>query len=247
MAGSKKNNLNGVLALSIIIGSYALQHMIPLLLSATRVLVLVEAMAFTVLTVITFFLIIKSKDIPLGIIAGMFAFKIMPPIIPVLAQFNEYADLTYYIVGKVAQVLFLGAIIKLYYDQEQPRSIKPFPVALVIVAIPFFNELSNTLTAFADAHANGNYIYSYFISFACYSATMLIFLFIASRIDKDTSLLMIDYSILSASIRCLSKCSAIIYYRASDIHVSKSLFCWVAIYVFFIIAFILLKNKRTKK
>lgn len=230
----------------LVVFCYAMERFIPLIFTLSKTLVIVQAIIYTLLVGIIYLLIVRSNDIMLGTISAILAYKIVPPDIAGLASFSKGAHLLYYLVGRVAVVLFLAAIVRLYYKQSKPREIKPVVILLLILMIPFMNELNYVVADFVNGYANGNMLYAYFIGFAFNIATMLILLFAATRTNYQSAMLIINYEIISILFRTASKLCAIIARAVQGNHISKSLYCWIAIYVFMLTAFIVLKKIKLK-
>lgn len=247
----KEANKNGklycLLSAVIIIGCYAAQRTLALTADATRTLVIVEAMVFSLAVAVVYFLVTRSNEAFYGILISLLGFKMMPPDIGGLRTLCPGAYIVYYIVCKAAVVIFALAIIKLFRMQKGREKIGVLPVLFLIAAVPFSNEISATIASFVNGYANGNRLYEYFILFAFYSATMLLTLFLASKCSYISAKLMCEYSIVALCVNLARRVCVAVIYTAKDYHVSKSYFCWMAIYVFFIIAFSLLEKKKLQQ
>lgn len=241
-----KGKLYCLISAVIIIGCYAVQKFTALAFPASRSLAIIEAMVFSLFVAVVYFLVTKSKESFYGILISILGFKMMPPAVSSLKALSAGADIVYYIVTKAAVVIFAFAIIKLFKEQKYEQKIKALPILFLIVAVPFTNEIASTLSAFVNGYANGNKIYEYFIRFAFYSMAMLVTLFYASKSNKINSKLLCDYTIIALLVNLARRISVIVIYSIQGFHISKSYFCWSAIYIFFIAAFSVLKSKKLK-
>ncbi len=231
----------------IIIGCYAVQRVLSLCVDANRTLAVCEAMIFSLAVAAVYFLVTKSHEPFYGILISVLGFRMLPPSISALEEFSSGAYIVYYIVGRASLVIFAFAIIKLFRQQETEQKIGVLPILFLMIAVPFSNEISSTLASFADGYANGNKLWGYFIQFAFYALTMLIGLWYASRSNYINSRLICDYSIVALALNLARRLSVTVIYLARDWHISKSYFCWMAIYIFFIVAYFILKRKKTKE
>lgn len=243
---NKTGKIYCLISAVIIIGCYALQKILSLCADASKTLVLLEAIAFTAAVAVVYFLVIKSNEPFYGILISILGFKMLPPSISNLKAFSPAGFLVYYTVTKAALVIFAFVIIKLFRQQKNKREIKALPIIFLIVSVPFTNEIASQISSFVNEYANGNMLYEYFIRFAFYTLTMLITLWYASNSNKINAKLLCDYTLVALAVNLARRISVIVIYTAKNYHISKSYFCWVAIYVFFIASFSLLRRKKLK-
>lgn len=230
----------------IIIGCYAVQKLTAASFSVNRNFAIIEAMIFSIFVAVVYFLVTKSKEPFYGILISILGFKMMPPDIFALKSLSPEADIVYYIVAKAAVVIFAFAIIKLFREQKYEQKIKVLPILFLITAVPFTNEIAAVLGEFVNGYAKGNRVYEYFICFAFYSLTMFVTLLYASKSNKINAELLCDYTIVALFVNLARRISVIIIYSVQGLHISKSYFCWSAIYIFFIAAFSVLRYKKVK-
>lgn len=242
----EKGKLYCLASAIIIIGCYAVQKLMAIAFPINRNILLIEAMIFSLCVAIVYFFVTKSKESFYGILISILGFKMMPPKLYALKELCPGADVVYYIVTKAALLIFAFAIIKLFREQKNEQKIKALPILFLIAAVPFTTEIASTLSNFVNGYANGNMIYEYFIRFAFYSLTMLVALFYASKSNKINCKLLCDYSMIALLVNVARRVSVVVIYSIKGSHISKSYFCWIAIYVFFIFAFYLLKAKKEK-
>lgn len=227
----------------LIFGIYILQKVLNIAVEPTREIVLVQAIVFSLVTAVVYFLISKSGEPFYGILMAAFGIRMLPPDISAMADFSQGANLLYYFVQKVAFVIFIAAIVKLYEQQEKPRQLKPIPIISIILVVPFFNEISNTLHSFLLSQTR-SMLYAYFSDFAVYTVAMLALLFVAVRCSKVSARLVCDFQIVALILNLGRRLCTIIYFLTIGEHISKSYCCWILIYCFFIGAFYVLRKRR---
>lgn len=239
-----KENIYCIISAVIIIGCYATERMITLCLQPQREILLCEAILFSMLILVTYLLILRSKDSFYGILIAILGLRMMPAQITYLGEFSPPAQMLYYIVGKAAIVIFAFAIIKLYDAQGYPRKIKPLPILCLLVAVPFTNEIADTVCNFILPYCNGNMLYIYFTRYAIYSATLIITLWYASICNSISARLICEYTLIALCVNMARRICVIAVYLASGEHISRSYYCWVAIYVFFFVAFFIMRKRK---
>ncbi|MDD6728504.1 MAG: hypothetical protein PUE08_04700 [Eubacteriales bacterium] len=230
----------------IIIGCYAVQRLLSLGIGATKTLVLLEAMAFSLAVAAVYFLIMKSGESFYGILISLLGFKMLPPSIGGLRELSPGGYIVYFVVTKAAIVLFAFAIIRLFREQKYEQKIKTLPILFLMTAVPFTNKIAAELSAFANTYADGNRLYEYFICFAFYALTMIVTLWYASKSNTINAKLMCDYTVIALAVNFARRICVVIVYALRGWHISKSYFCWIAIYLFFIVAFYMLRRKKIK-
>lgn len=239
-----KGKLYCLISAVIVFGAYIVQRTLNIAVEPSRTSVLVQAMVFSVLTAIVYFLISKSNEPFYGILTALFGIRMLPPEIPQLVQFSEGAGVVYFLVSKVALVIFAIAIIRLYRMQEKGNSITSLPIICAIVIVPFFNEISSVVSAYAANLAGGNMLYYYFTGFAVYTASLLCLLFVALRSNKMGARLICDFQLVALLMNAGRRACAIIIHIAQGNHISRSYYCYIAIYVIFFAAFYIVRKKR---
>lgn len=238
-----KGKLLCLLSAGIIFGTYIVQRIISLLFEPTEKGVLVQAIVFSALTAIVYFLVSRSDEPFYGILAAIFGIRMLPPAITGLAQCSPQGNLLYYFVEKAAFVIFAFAIVKLYELQKRPRMIKPIPILCTIIVVPFFNEISATVSKFI-VDQSGKMLYAYFASFAIYGVAMLCLLFVATRCSKVSAALICDFQMVALLLNAGRRICAIIIQTANSVHISRSYYCWIVIYAVFFVAFYVLRKHR---
>ncbi|MCH5321108.1 MAG: hypothetical protein J1E36_05055 [Eubacterium sp.] len=234
-------------AVAIILGSYIIQRILHITLDITREFAIIEAIVFTVATVIVFFLVTKSKETFYGILTAIFGLRMMPPDISSLAKLSPEANIVYFIVQKFSLLIFAVAILWLYEQQEKPKQLKAVPILCTILVVPFFMDVQGEISVYINSIANGNLIYSYFTGFIFYSLSMIILLFVATRSNQQGAKLIIDFQFVALLLNFGRRICAVVINLAQGNHISRSYYCWIAIYIFFFIAFYVLRKKNTTK
>lgn len=233
-----------LVSVAIIFGVYIVQKILYICLEHTDRLVIAEAIVFSLLTLVVYLLLSKSKEPFYGILTAIFGIRMMPPDISQIETLSPQAGIVYYLVQKFAFVIFAFAIVRLYEEQKRPRMIKPIPILCTILIVPFFNEISAKVVSFITPLSHGNMIYSYFTQFAFYAVSMIALLFVGTRCSKISARLIADFQIIALLLNTGRRICAIIIMLCRGDHVSLSYYCWIAIYLFFIAAFLYLRKRR---
>ncbi len=239
-----KGKLYCLVSAVIIFGAYAVQRVLNIAVEPSRTSVLIQAMAFTLLSAVVYFLISKSNEPFYGILTALFGIRMLPIEIPQLEQFSAGADIVYFLVSKVTFIIFAIAIIRLYRLQNKENSLTSLPIICAIFIVPFFNEINTVVSSYVAGISDGNMLYSYFIGFAVYSASLLCMLFVALRSNDTGARLICDFQLVALLLNAGRRVCAIIINAVQGNHISGSYYCYIAIYVVFFIAFFILRKKR---
>ena len=229
----------------IIFGAYIAQKVLNIAVETDRTSVLIQALVFSMLTAVVYFLISKSKEPFYGIFTALLGIRMLPPVIPQLEHFSAGAGVVYFLVEKVALVIFAITIIKLYRMQKQEHSLTSLPIICIIVVVPFFNEISSVVSSYLASIGNGNMLYSYFAGFAIYSASLICLTFVALRSNYMGAKLICDFQFVALLMNAGRRACAIIITVAQGNHISASYYCYIAIYAVFFIAFYVLRKKKS--
>lgn len=238
-----KNQILSLLSLAIVIICYAGEKALKRLTPWSSTSALIQAFVFTLAVAAVYLILTKAKDPYFGLISGLFAFKIMPPNIEMLETFNLDAACVYFIVRKMALVLFLYVIYRLYVSQKgEENHIKAVPVVALLIVVPFLTGVSNNLEHYALIKT-GSMMLPYALDAGFYIAAMCV-LGIACFVFKGKNAALIcDFSIIGFVISGARKlCSTIIISNAG-MHLSKSYICWIVIFAVLIAAFAILRKK----
>lgn len=241
-----KGKIYCLISTVLIFSAYIVQRIVVIVSDPTKTSLLVQAFIFTAFTAVVYFLVSKSNEPFYGILTALFGIRMLPPQISQLAQFSVEAEMFYYLVSRVALVIFAIAIIKLYSQQDKDNRITIIPIVCAIAIVPFFNDISSTLSDYALQAFGGSMIYSYFIGFAAYSFAMICMLLVAMRSNTQGRKLICDFQIVALAMNAGRRICAVVITLASANHISKSYYCYIAIYVVFLAAFYMLRRKSKK-
>lgn len=243
-ASITKGKIYCMISAVIIFGVYIMQRVLSLTLAPTKELVMAEAIVFTALVAVVYLFVTKSNESFYGILMAIFGVRMMPPDILHLEQISPDANIIYYIVKNVSAVIFLLAILKLYRKQSTPKYVTPVPILCTLAVVPFINEIQNTVGSYL-ADRMDTMIYAYFACFALYSAAMIVMLVTALYSNVGGAKLICDFQIVALALNIGRRIAAIVITSViRGNHISRSYYCWIAIYAFFMVAFYILKKKK---
>ena len=243
----KKDNILGILALAIIVGSYGIEKIIEAFITPSKTVGILSAAAITCLFALVLTLISKCKSTFFGLLASIVGFKMMPAPITYLSKVSADAGILYYLLQRMAMIFFILLIIKIYKSQsENKEKIQFIPVLALIVCVPFFTETSYYIGRYFMA-VMGNMLYLYFTQFAFYALTMLVIILVCVRTNYTTSRFVVYYEFFALGINILRKACAVAVLTVQGEHVSASLYCWIAIFAIFIVVFAIFKKIEKKK
>lgn len=243
---NSKDKLLCVVSVIIVIGAYASEKLVEVFVQPSAKVGVALAMVYTIAVAVVFFMGLKNKNPFFGLLASLIGYKMLPPKIPFLQSQMPEADLLYFIVGKAAVVLFVILIIKFYSIQEKPRAIKPLPILAIMFCVVFTNGITARLSEYFTAKT-GSLMSAYFIGFALYAVANIVILVIAYQSGHDSMRFTAYFEFTALGINILRKCSAITVLMLRSSHISKSLYCWLAVYIALIILAYLLKEKSKKR
>lgn len=233
-------------AMALVFICYAAEKAFKRLTEWGNTSALIQAFLFTLATAAVFWLLSKSKNSYLGILAGVFAFKIMPPDIVMLRSVNLDAACVYYIVRKGALVLFLYSVYKLYKSQSgDGEKLRALPIASLFLVIPFASSLAETLSKYACIKT-GNMMVPYALGAGFFVAAAFVLMIICNIYGGKNAALICDFAIISFAVNFARKVCSVAILAAGGYHISKSYYCWLAIYAVLIAAFAFVKSKTAK-
>ncbi|HIY34296.1 MAG TPA: hypothetical protein IAA24_04190 [Candidatus Eubacterium faecigallinarum] len=236
-----------LLAVSLILAAYVLQRIFHIAFNVTKELLIIEAILFSLASAVVMLLMTKTKESFYGILLAIFGLRMMPPDINGLELLSPHADILYFIVKQFSLLVFAVGILWFYEKQEKPKQIKALPILGTVLIVAFFMKVQNGLTAYFDQVAQGNMMYSYFSGFILYALAMMILLFIAVRSDISGAMLITDYQLVALALNFGRRVCAVAINLINGTHISRSYYCWLAIYVFFFAAFLALRIKKLKQ
>lgn len=232
-----------LISIAIITVSFAIEKIIEWNMFPGREFSLILAFIFTLLLAVVVYIISKSRSPFYALLAALIGYKMMPPPISSMQYTTAQGDMLYFIVQKVAIILFVILIFKFYNLQEKPRSIKPLAILAIMFAVPFFMEIAGKLSAYLY-NETGSMLYSYFSQFLCYIIASVLILIVAFNSNYDSMRFAAYFEFVALGINILRKAGAIAVNIIAGSHVSKSYYCWIAIYAVMIIAFYFAKRKK---
>lgn len=241
-----KNKSYCLIAVIIIFGSHVIQKILHICCDITREFAIIEAIVFSIATMIVYFLVLKSKDSFYGILTAIFGLRMMPPDINGFEQLSAEGHIVYFIMQKFSMLIFAAAVLRLYELQKNPKQIRAFPILCTILIVPFFMGIQEELSQYINSIANGNMLYSYFTGFIFYTAAMIVLIFVAVKSNTASAKLIADYQMIALLLNAGRRISAVAINLFYGNHISKSYYCWILIYIFFFISFYVLRRKKHK-
>ena len=236
--------INCILSAIIVFGSYIVERVLSMGTEVSKTSLLVQAFCFTLATGVVFLLISKSEEPYYGIIMALFGIRMMPPEITAFDDITVSAGFIYFIVQKFALILFIITIIYLYRKQKGESKIPVIPILATACVVPFFNEIMDAMSNYL-IEITGNMLYVYFSQFAIYSGALLVLLFIALRSNNLGARLICDFQLVALALNIGRRaCAVVITTLVNSAHISRSYYCWIAIYVVFFIAFYIVRKKN---
>lgn len=234
-----------LLTMVVAAGSYAAEKLIELYVPYTFRLGLILAVASTVLLMGVVLILSRTKDPFFTLLAGLFGFKMMPVPIVFLESVSVDANIIYYIIKKAAMLFFAVIIYRAYCLQEKPRAIKPLPLLALMAAVPFFQEIGTTMTVYFDAKT-GSMLFGYFSQYACYLIASVIILAVAYVSGYESMRFTAYFEYAGLGINFLRVAGKILVKLINHVHVSKSLYLWLAVYAVLAACFFVAKDARKK-
>lgn len=228
----------------IIFVSYIGERFVNIFIQHSRGLALGEAFFFSLMTFAVYMLLVNSQEPFYGILIAAFGFRMMPPnILGLINSESMAAGVVYYIVEKMAMIIFAFAILRLYKLQDPDDYISPLSIIAILVLMPFANDVTSVISNYLLAFTGKMYA-SYFASFAIFTAVQLVLLFLASQTTNKGARFICNFQIVALLLNFARKITAVIIMTARAQHVSKSYYVWIVIYAFFDVVFILMSKKR---
>lgn len=244
---ASSSRLSCLVAVSVILATYVLQRVFHIAFDVTKELLIIEAILFSLASAVAMLLMTKTKESFYGILLAIFGLRMMPPDINGLELLSPHADILYFIVKQFSLLVFAVGILWFYEKQENPKKIKALPILCTVLIVAFFMKVQSGFDAYFDQVANGNMMYSYFSGFILYSVAMIILLYIAMRSDILGAMLITDYQLVALALNFGRRACAVAINLINGTHISRSYYCWLAIYVFFFAAFLTLRIKKLKQ
>lgn len=241
-----KSQMNSVLAIIIIIAGYAIERVISIFFEPNKNLAIIMAMAYTALVAVVYFLVSKTDDPFFGLLAAVLGYKMMPPNVSMLNETTVDGTMLFFIVKKVAVVIFVLLILKLYEAQPKPRAIKPLALLSLMVMIPFFTAIGEKFDTYF-MYQTGSMLYVYFTDFACYAMATMVIIGFAYQSGYESMVFTAYFEYMALAINILRRAVVVIAKLAANEHVSKSYYVWIALYAILICVTAIAKKMKTKK
>lgn len=240
-----KNQVPALISLIIVFICYVAEKAFKRLTPWGSTSAILQAIVFTAAVGVVLLLLYKSKDIYFGMLAAIFAFKLLPPDIVMLRSTYLDAASVYYLVRKAALVLFLVMIYRFYEMQttdDKYEKIHAVAVGLLLLAMPFCTEIGAEFASYALIKTG-----SMMIPYACHAASYIIAAAVLAAVcfifRGKSAALIIDFSVIGFVINIARKTVSVLIISNAGYHVSKSYFCWIAIYAVLAAAFIIIRKK----
>lgn len=240
-----KDSLNSFIAVVITVLWYGAERVAEVFFELSKSQLIGLAAASTVMIAVVYYLISVTKTAYSGMLASMIAFKMMPPLIT-FAQNSNDAQFLYYIVSKVAIVLFVFQFIK-HFTRQETKNISAVSAFIIAASVPFLMPIAQTTGRYLVLSMKMNGVWTYFCQFACYGLCMLIAWMLAVRSDYEELKFIVNYEFVVLGINILRKGSLICLNLINGVHVSLSLYCWVIIFAIGILLFYFTYKMRKKE
>lgn len=240
-----KSQIQCSIAMAIIVIGYAVERIISIAFDLDKTASLIMAMVYTVLLAIVYCVVSSSKDHVFALLAALLGYKMMPPDIAELNNTSLDGAMLYFIVRKVAVVLFILLVLKGYELQEKPRMIKPVPILAIMVAVPFAASIADQIGSYMMIQTR-NMLYVYFSQFIGYGLATLVILLIAYRNNYESMAFTAVFEYAALAINILRRGAVVAVNLISGTHVSKSYYVWIVLYAALIVLTAILRRMKKK-
>lgn len=240
-----REQLPAVAAIALVFICYVAEKAFKRLTPWNEASAIVQAIVFTCAVFVALVLLYKSKDIFYGIMASVFAFKMLPPDLLMLRYTNIDAAAVYYLVRKAALVLFLLMIYKFYKMQETQdkyEKIHAASIGALLLVVPFCSEIGAQFAKYALIKT-GSMMLPYAFQAAAYIVAFLILACVCFLFKGKGAVLIADFSIIGFFINAARKAASALIIANAGNHVSKSYICWIIIYAVLAVIMVLVRKK----
>ena len=244
-ADMKRERLFCAVAIGMVTLCYAVERLLEVFSDVDGSTACALAGIFTVVTAVIIAVCARSRNAFYGMLVALVGYKMMPPTIPALNTLATGSSILYYIAQNASIALFIVVLIKLYKEQKENK-ISLIPALACALVVPFFVQMGNTVGGYLMMYMNQNMLYLYFSQFAFYSLAMLIIFVVAVKSDYNSFRFVACYEFIALTINILRKLGVIGVYAVKGTHISKSFYCWIAIYVFFVALYAITLQKQKK-
>lgn len=235
-------------AIVIMMACYGGERVLEQLVNMSSKMTIIVSFVFIIALAVCCYLINSSKNIFYGILAVLIGYKMMPPAIPALENASVDGNMLYYAIQKASVVIFVCLAVKLYRMQEKPVKISALPILACAAVVPFVTEIGTHVGYYLMGELGGSMIYTFVAQFASYFIATAIVLGVAYESGYESMRLVADFEYVALGINILRRLGTIAGLVLNHEHISKSLFCWIAIYAICIVAtaFITKAKKKTE-
>lgn len=237
-----KNRSICLTAIILIVAAQAAQKILQVVIEPTLTFGVICAIVYTIIVAVVYFLLCKETSSFLGILAALLALKMLPPSITHLVNVSADAAMVYFLVQKMSQILFAVLVYKFYCAQEKPRAIKALPVLLIIIAVPFTNQIAE----FAGSYflfKTGSMIVPYFVQYICYAAAALVILIVSYKCGRESMRFAAYFQFCAFGINMFRMLGKLGYFIIAQQHISKSIYGWVFLFAVLIVAYAIALKK----
>ena len=234
-----------ILALVIIVVSYAGERCVELFCEPTAKLGMLMALVLAALLCVVVAILAKTEDSFTGLLAALVGYKMMPADISFLSTISLDGNVMYYLLMRASNVIFLVLIFRLYNMQEKPRKITALPLCAMILAVPFTNTIGMTMTNYFLLKT-GSMLGGYFSQYICYALAAFTILALSFVSTYPTMRFAAYFEFTALSINIMRYIAKIVFKLAHNMHISKSYYGWIALYVSLIIIFFIAKSIKKK-
>lgn len=240
-----KNNSISIISIVIIVGSYAVVKLLGMLTELGRSEALILAFVMTALLGVVVLLLSKCRNAFIGLLASIIGYKMMPAGIDGLKAASPDASMLYFVVQKAGVLLFVLLIIKFYRMQNSHDKIKILPILAIMFSVTFANGIADR-AALYFTEKSGNMLGYYFTSFVCYILAALVILMISYTSNYESMCFAAYFQFAAMAINLLKRFTVVILLHIESVHISKSYYCWIIIYIAVALCFYAAKEYRKK-
>lgn len=174
---------------------------------------------------------------------SLLGLKMMPPGVAMLTQESLWGSAAYFVVCKVAVVVYVLLAIRFYYLQKKPREVKSLPILSLILVVPFFNEIASASYDFFLAKT-GSMLGGYLTDLACYAVASVVILLVAYKTNYASMHFVAAFEFIALAINILKRFGAVLANVPFGRHISRVYYLWIILYAALILIFALADRKK---
>ncbi len=240
-----KEKLPAVVAFFVVALSYASAKAFRRLGAWSSTSAILQAVAFTIAVFAVYLLLSRCKDCFSGLLAAVFAFKLMPPKLEMLRQTAFNAAAVYHLVRFAAPVIFLYLIYRFYTQQKnEPGHISVLGIAAILLVTPYVSNMLDDYISYFYLITNNAYLIPV-LEAVIYLLGMGILAVLCFKFGGKTAALICDYVILAQVLRMGRKAASSLILAHANMYVGKSYFCWIAICAVLIVVFAIIRKQTS--